>query len=276
MSITNTDFNNPFPFLGEDQSPEPMIRFLPLPTAQTLREEGLFGIPLYSSLTKQSISDATLEKYIIKAISTLEHQLGIYITPIHFDERHDLTKDIWINSFAWVKLNQAPILDVQEVALSFVNQNALPPSIKFPLELVYVNSNEGAIRLTPALGTTVAITTSLAVAGAQVAWFNMIGSNIYPGAIRVKYRCGFEQDKVPAVIASLLNKMASLEVLSSLGPVLFPSNSSSVGTDGVSQSVSGPGPALFSQRINELKEAIVTETEATKTYYQKRILIDYF
>ena len=276
MGITNSDFNNPFPFLGEDKDETPLTRYLPLPTAATLKEEGLFGLPLRSALTGQTVSDATLEKYITKAVSSLEHQLNIYITPIHFDERHDLVRDIWANSSAWLKLNQGPVLDVQEVHLSFTNQNSLPPSIKYPLELVYVNSQDGAIRLVPALGFTGSLTAALIAAGSQVAWFYMIGSSVFPGAIRVKYRSGFEKDKVPAVLVSLIDKMAALQVLSAIGPLLFPQGSVSIGIDGLSQSTGNPGPSFLSQRVAELKEQIMMETEAVKTYYHKRLLVDFF
>jgi hypothetical protein len=104
--------------------------------------------------------------------------------------------------------------------------------------------------------------------------FNSQAISYWPGAVFVKYRAGFERDKVPAMLVSLIENLAAYKFLSSLGPILFPYNSTSVGIDGTSQSVSTPGPLFLQQRLADLEKIYKEEMDAAKGYYQKRFLVD--
>lgn len=274
MSIEDSPLNPVFPFMQDSSESTPQ-RYLPMPTAASLKQTSLFGIPLRSALTGDTIADSTLESYIKKSISEIEHTLNIFITPVRFTERHDFDKELWTQQYAWLKLNNAPILNVQQVNLSFGNGTPLPPMVEFPLEFVYVNSQEGAIRLVPVLGTPSSGFVLSSFAGSQWAALMALGIYNFPGAVEVKYRAGFEENKLPAMIVSLIEKMAGLQVLSMLGPLIFPYNSVGLGIDGVSQSTSTPGPQFLTTRINELKEQIQLEMDAAKGYYLKRVYVDY-
>ncbi len=275
MSITNSPNNPPFPFMGTEQEQPSVTRYLPLPTAETLKQTSLFGIPLKSALTGQTLSDTTLTSYIAKAISQLEHELNIFITPVNFEERHDYDREIWTQQFAWIKLNNSPILDCQSVQLNFGNGTPMPPIVEFPLEFVYVNGQEGAIRLVPVLGTASSGFVLSSFAGAQFMALMAAGLANFPGAVLVKYRAGFEMDKVPAMISGLIEKKAAYMVLSTIGHLLFPYNSVGVGVDGLSQSVSTPGPQFLAARLQQLQQMIQEETDAAKNYYLKKFIIDY-
>lgn len=276
MSITNSPLNPPFPFMEKEQDQPSATRYLPLPTPQTLKDTSLFGIPLKSALTGQTMSDATLNSYIIKAISHLEHDLNIFITPVQFEERHDYDREIWTQQYAWIKLNNAPILNCQSVQLNFGNGTPMPPLVEFPLEFVYVNGQEGAIRLVPVLGTATSGFVLSSFAGAQ--WMALVAMGVFnfPGAVLVKYRAGFEPDKVPAMISGLIEKMAALMALSALGHLIFPYSSVGIGLDGTSQSVGTPGVQFLTGRIADLKEQVQQELDAARNYYQKKFLIDVF
>lgn len=262
--------------MGAEQQQPAVTRYLPLPTPQTLKDTSLFGIPLKSSLTGQTVSDTTLNNYIIKAISHLEHELNIFITPVNFEERHDYDREIWTQQYAWIKLNNSPVLDCQSVQLSFGNGTPLPPLVEFPLEFVYVNGQEGALRLVPVLGTATSGFVLSSFAGAQ--WMALVAMGVFnfPGAVLIKYRAGFEPDKVPAMISGLIEKMAALMALSSLGHLIFPYSSVGIGADGLSQSVGTPGIQFLTGRIADLKEQVQQELDAAKNYYQKKFLIDHF
>jgi hypothetical protein len=276
MSITNSPLNPPFPFMNSAQEQPSVTRYLPLPTPQTLKDTSLFGIPLKSALTGQTMSDETINHYIIKAVSQLEHELNIFITPVDFDERHDYDREIWTQQYAWVKLNNAPILNVQSVQLSFGNGTPLPPLVEFPLEFVYVNGQEGAVRLVPVLGTATSGFVLSSFAGSQ--WMALIAMGVFnfPGAVRVQYRAGFESDKVPAMISGLVEKMAALMVLSAIGHLIFPYSSIGIGLDGASQSVGTPGVQFLTGRIADLKEQVQQELDAARNYYLKKFIIDVF
>lgn len=274
MPISNTPHNESFPAFNVNQEGG-INRYLPLPTAQTLRNNSLFGIPLRSSFTGQEVSDEMLSNYVSKAISELEHSLNIYVMPVQFTERYDYDKEIWTRSYAWQKLYNGPVLDVQSVQLSFGNGTPLPPIVDFPLEFCFVDPQDAAIRLVPVLGTPTAGFTLSSFSGAQ--WSALLAAGVanFPGAFLVTYRAGFDLNKVPALIAGLIEKMAALQVLSTMGPLIFPFNSVSLGLDGVSQSSGTAGPQFLASRINDLKESIAKELDTAKGYYLKRTYIDY-
>jgi hypothetical protein len=276
MGISNSPLNPHFPFMNSEQEQPSVTRYLPLPTAQTLKETSLFGIPLKSALTGQTVSDNTLNDYIIKAISRLEHELNMFITPVAFEERHDYDREIWTQQYAWIKLNNSPILNCQSVQLSFGNGTPLPPLVEFPLEFVYVNGQEGAIRLVPVLGTATSGFVLSSFSGAQFMALMAMGVFNFPGAVLVKYRAGFEPDKVPAMMSGLIEKMAALMALSALGHLIFPYSSIGIGLDGTSQSVGTPGIQFLTGRIADLKEQVQQELDAARNYYQKKLLIDFF
>lgn len=273
MSISTTPTIEPFPPSNTEQETG-VDRYMSLPTPDILKRKSLFGVPLVSRLTGQTLSDETLSDYIDQAISELEHDLNIYIKPVKFNERYDYMRKHWLYSFGWLKLNNSPILDVESVEMSFSN---MPDTqfLTFPNEFIYVDNQEGGIRMVPAYGTSISGFLMSAFTGAQIYAMYSASLDYWPGAIRVKYRAGFLPNKVPALLSGLIEKMAARMVLSAIGPLLFPNNSVSIGIDAVSQGTSGPGPAYFVQRIKDLTDQITQEKETARSFYLKRFLVDY-
>ena len=284
MPNSTTPHNTPFPLWSVNQeSPHPE-RYIPLPTPQSLKDGELFGIPLTSALTGQTVSDNTLEINIQKAISWLEHELRIFITPVEFQESHDYDRIQWTQQFAYFKVNHTPVLDVSALGLRFGNTgtNNIPGNplntnqyVNIPNEFIYVTPMDGSIRLVPTSNTQVGNFILSIISGSTFAATVAGRLTYFPGAVQIKYRAGFEQDQVPALIVDLIEKKAAVILLSSLSPVLFPYNSVSTSIDGVSQGVSNGGVNFLSKRIQDLQEQIQIQLEAAKTYYNKRIIFDY-
>jgi hypothetical protein len=274
MGISYTPPANQFPVWATDEEQPAVVRYEPLPTPATLRSQDLFGIPLKSSLTGQVVDDAMLQSYINQAVSQLEHTLDIYITPVDFMEKHDYSREMFAFSFAYIKLNHPNIIKVSAVQISFNNDSNIPAVITFPLEHVHIMPQEGALQLVPAYGTSLSGFLMSAFSGVQYHAFQQALMSNWPGGVRVSYTCGFQEDKVPAMISGLVGRMAAYKFLSIMGPVLFPYNSVSVGIDGISQSSSNPGVAYLNQRLQELDRLIKEETEVVKGYYQRKYLVD--
>lgn len=277
MSITKTPTVAPFPAWNVEQDAT-MDRYAHLPTAEDMRRRSLFGLPLKSYFTGEEISDETIEDYIKDAISELEHQLDLYITPVKFAERHDYSREMQFWSFGYTKINHAPILSVNKYQLTFNNGIGIPgslPLVDIPLEFVHVQPQEGTIQLVPAQGVTISGFIVSIYSGLGYHAFNSQAISQWPGALYVEYTAGFEKDKVPALLTSLIENLAAHRFLSALGPVLFPYNSTSIGIDGTSQSVGTLGPAFLQNRLADLEKIIQAQTDAARGYYQKRFLIDY-
>lgn len=276
MPISKTPQQVPFPVRAKEELQPSVDRFSPLPTVQDIKDRYLFGIPLVSSLTGETLSDSAIDFYVKAAISELEHILDIYITPVVFREKHDYDRHDFTWSYNFMKLDHSPILNVSKLELSFTNDQELPGFVNFPLEHVHVMSQEGTIQLVPAFGTSLSGFLLSAFSGTQFHALRATGMNSFPGGIRVEYTAGFEQDKIPAAIAQLIGLMAGLSILSILGPILFPNTSISIGIDGASQSTGTFGPKHFNDRIDQMTKERDRQLDAVKGYYQKRFLYDYY
>jgi len=276
MADSKTPVQQPFPLRHIDEGENKVSRFCPLPTTDMLKKTKLFGIPLCSSLTGAEFSDEAMDFYINSAISEIEHTLDLHITPVKFRETHDYRSQSFTWSYNYMKLDHPNILSVEVVELSFSNNQATEGFVRFPMEFVYVKPQEGVIQLVPAFGTSLSGFLLSAFSGTQFHALRAIGVSDFPGGIRVEYTAGFLPDKVPYLICEAIETIAAIKVLSVLGPVLFPNTSTSIGIDGVSQSVGGFGPKHLNDRIDQLnaeRERVIT---ALTGYYQRGFLVDYF
>lgn len=275
MGITKTPQNSVFPYRSVAQETDPN-RYQPLPTPADMKKRTLFGIPLRSFLTNEEVDDATLQYYIDVAISEIEHALDLYITPVTFNERQDYSRHLQFWSFGYVKVDHSPVLNVSKFNLTFNNglENG-QVLVEIPLEFVYVQPGEGTVQLVPASGVTISGLIVSLYSGLGFHAFNSQSISHWPGAIEIEYQAGFEKDKVPALLSGLIENLAALKFLSSLGPVLFPHNSVSIGIDGTSQSVGTLGPAFLQNRINDLEKMIEKQMDIARGYYQRKFLIDH-
>jgi hypothetical protein len=275
MSISQTNQVMPFPLGGSDDT-QSTTRYLPVPTAATLKRRSLFGIPLRSFLTNEVVDDATLTDYINMSISEIEHELDLYITPTTFQERYDYNREMQLFSFGYLKLNHSPILNVTKFQLSFNNGVAgTTPLVDVPLEFVHVQPQDSTIQLVPASGVGLSGFIASAYSGLGFHAFSSQSFTQWPGAIFVEYTAGFPADKVPALLCGLIESLAAYKFLSVMGPILFPHNSIGISIDGTSQSVGTLGPGFLQNRLSDLEKIIQSQKEAARGYYQKRFLISY-
>jgi len=243
---------------------------MPLPTPTVMKSRALFGIPLQSQLTGQVIDDSMIKHYIDSAISQLEHELDMYITPVTFEEKHDYMRHEFNWNYNYLKLNHPNVIAVEEVQLSFSNDQTNLGFVQFPLEHVHLMPQEGVIQLVPAFGTSLSGFLLSAFSGTQFHALRAIGLDNFPGGIRVKYKAGFEEGKIPATIVELIENTAAYKLLTFIGPLLFPHTSVGVSMDGVSQSVGTPGPQFLAARIKDLDDIIQKQKDVVKGYYQRR------
>lgn len=278
MSKSKTDRQGIFPIWAKDGEDicGNFERYGSLPTPAEMRKRALFGIPLKSGLTGEEIDDETLKHYIDSAISEIEHEMDIYITPVTFEEKHDYNRHEFTWNYNYLKLNHPNVICIEEVQLTFSNQDDELGFVNFPLEHVHVMPQEGVMQLVPAFGTSLSGFLLSAFSGTQFHALRAIGLTNFPGGVRVKYKAGFEKDKVPTAMIELIENMAAWKLLSFIGPLIFPHTSVGVSMDGVSQSVGTPGPQFLVNRIKDLGEIIDKQKIAIKGYYQRTFQIDFF
>lgn len=276
MPKANTPRQSIFPLRSTEEIEPKVGRYCKIPTAADLKKTKLFGIPLCSSITNEELSDDAIEFWINTAISEIEHMLDLNITPVRYREKHDYRRFSFTWNYNYLKVDHPNILEVHRVELSFSNDEDVNGFVDFPLEHVHVMPQEGVIQLVPAFGTSLSGFLLSAFSGTQFHALRAIGIDNFPGGVRVEYTSGFDIDKVPYLICQAIEVMAAINVLSALGPVLFPQTGVSIGIDGVSQSTSTYGPRHLSERIEQLEKERERVLDSLKGYYQRRWLVDHF
>ena len=276
MSQRKTPQVEPFPSwsIDQDEITESTERYDPLPVPAMMRQTVLFGIPLRSAMSNEVVGDSTIQHYINAAISAIEHEMDLYITPVKFQEKHDYVKEMFSQSYSYLKLNHPNILNVEKFELSFSNVNDTR-IVDFPTEFIHVMPQEGTIQLVPAFGKSFSGFILSAFSGMQFHALSSMGSSTFPGGIRITYTCGFDKNRVPSAIVSLIENVAAFQLLSILGPIIFPHNSVGISIDGVSQSTSTMGPQYLSKRLDDLSKIIDDQKRIVKGYYQRSFQIDY-
>lgn len=228
----------------------------PLITPEKLRRHHLFGIPLVSAIKNPMtnrpdvLDDPLLKEYIIEAVSLAETEMGLQIFNRQLSERQPYDRPAQ-DSFGFMVLRQRPILSIQELSITSSDGVNI---WNVPLDWIdtgYLHS--GQINILPFAisaqsGTTIPITSPVG----QGLLPSLFKFNWVPGLWQVKYTTGFKNGMVPRSVNQLIGVIAAMEVLSQLASTYSRSNSSSLSIDGLSQSISTPGPELFKVRLDEL------------------------
>lgn len=231
----------------------------PLVTPSDLRDYYLFGIPLVSGIKDpftgkpQIITDPQLNKFIDKAVSTVEAETGLFIFPVQFEEKLPFDKCEY-ESFGFFRMVNRPISTLQSITVNLSNNTDI---YQVPIEWVETALlARGQINIIPL---TVAMTggnPAVPVGSAVGATFMAIlgNSNWISSFWKFVYIAGYPDGKVPKMINTIIGLTAAIDILSQLAPTYGRTASASLSLDGASQSVSGPGPQLFKTRIDEMEE----------------------
>jgi hypothetical protein len=234
-------------------------RVEPLITPEQLVKRHLFGIPLASAMKNAQtgrpdlMDPETIKEFISQAVSLVEMEVGIDIFQNQYQEKHAFDKAEYDN-FGYFKLRHRPVSSVQSLEVVPSNQQAV---FAVPLEWIDPGyMHEGQLNLVPLTialksGTTVPLNSS--VGGAT--FLSIFGHRAWICSFwQATYTTGFKDGNVPKIVNQLIGTVAAMEILSSLGATYAKTNSTSLSIDGLSQSISQPGPNLFQARLKELGE----------------------
>jgi hypothetical protein len=234
----------------------PYQRLEPMITPEKLRQDFLFGVPLASfskdpiTGKKMLMTDDMLKGYIDRAIEDAEQETSTTIMPAEFKEKYPFDRCEYL-SFGYLRLNHRPVFSVESMNVTPANQVDV---FTIPLDWMDVGHMvQGQVNLIPigiALNGTVYGGGVVTGVGAGAAAFLAILGNQYwiPAFWQILYSAGYPDGLVPRYINELIGTIAAIKVLSMLAAT-YRTQSSSLGIDGLSQSVSGPGPQLFETRI---------------------------
>jgi hypothetical protein len=266
-SKSKTGIGGVFPDNATETSWE---RLEPLVRPEQVQSRHLFGIPLVSAMKDpltgkaQVYTPDMIRDTIDRAVSMVEQDVGIDIFPNVNKEKHPFDRNEY-ESFGYFRLHRRPCASIEVLSIT-------PPSgsdiYRIPLEWVetaYMHT--GQINLIP-LGNAIAYGTPADVGSGGALFLNVLGNQPWiPAFWQVTYTSGFPDGMLPKVVNELIGTVAAMEILSALASTYARSTSHSLGIDGLSQSVSTPGPQLFKTRYEELEAKRKSLVKKLRTQY---------
>jgi hypothetical protein len=254
-------------------------RVEPLITPEQLVKRHLFGIPLASAMKNAQtgrpdlMDPETIKEFISQAVSLVEMEVGIDIFQNQYNEKHAFDKAPYDN-MGFLRVRNRPVSSIQSLEIVPSNQQSV---FAVPLEWVDIGYlQQGQINLIPLTialksGTTVPLNSS--VGGAT--FLSIFGHRAWIASFfQVAYTTGFKDGNLPKIVNQLIGTVAAMEILSSLGATYAKTNSTSLSIDGLSQSISQPGPNLFQARLKELGEKRLWLTNKIKRQYSLGTFVD--
>jgi hypothetical protein len=229
----------------------------PLITPQKLRDIHLFGIPLVSNvrdpLTNRPaiMTDDLLKQFILEAVSLGQAESKIDIFPTQYVEKQAFDRAAY-DQFGYFLLRHRPVTSIEAITVTPSNEVAM---FKLPLEWVEVGLlHLGQVNLIPLTIATRGGTMVPLTSGPGGTFFLSLLQNRpwVPSMFEFIYTTGFKEGALPKVINQYLGCIAAMEILSLLATTYSRNTSTSLGIDGLSQSIGGPGGQIYKQRLEEL------------------------
>lgn len=235
-----------YPVLNNNSS-HLVKRIEPILTPKKLMSRYLKGIDM------SAYDNDELKDLINVAINNVELLIDVPLVPEQKREKHPYDRSLY-NSYVHTVTNYGPILQIDDFSIVGSDQDNLfripsawlDPSLFFQRQI-------NVIPLT-VLGATSA-STSATGGPAGLAFLSALQGSVHwiPSYFQVTYTVGVcnKAGHVPMPVNHLVGVMTAIQILGQLG-ALNTNTSQSVSHDGISQSSSSPGPAVYQTRIGEL------------------------
>jgi hypothetical protein len=236
----------------------------PILDVDSFKSEYLFGIPLTSPLTGETLSNDTLKKFIRKGIAEFEDAVRIPVTPTMLSEKFDYERADDIQ-FGTRRLRRWPLIKVTKLEALWPGR-VEGQGVAYPTSWIEADGDTGLIRIVPRSASDVEADVNFVNA---YGYQGLVLGNIksWPALWKIEYVAGFDPDHVPDAVNDLIGIYAAIKLLSQLGPGIFPVNSFSVGIDGMSQGTSTAGPQWLAARLQDLQAQAEKMTAQLKSYY---------
>lgn len=232
-------------------------RLEPLLTPELLTHKYLFGIPLVSATAdpvsgaRAKMSDYLLKELIEDAVAELELEIGIRIFATRMRERLPYDNNEY-RSYGFFKLSKRPVASIESLRVESTDGLNF---FDIPLEWIETgNIHLGQINIVPMSIGQVNSNSTLPYPGLGFTFLQVgRGENWLPAYWTCEYTTGWVDGALPRIINSLIGLQTALNVLSLLAATNAQRTSTSLGIDGMSQSIGTPGPNIFAKRIEELE-----------------------
>lgn len=235
-----------YPVLVEETSGL-VKRVEPILTPEKLVSRYLKGIDMSQYSTDE------LKDKIDLAMNEAEMLIGTTLTPVRRREKHPFDKDLY-KSFIHIMANYGPIIQIEKLSIESSNDVNI---FEIPADWIdaarFFQRQINVIPLTVVGATGISQGQPTGAAGlAFIAAMNG-GIEWVPSYWEIQYTSGLcsKEGHLPLIANELVGAIAAIEILGNLGAQNI-NTSVSVSHDGISQSSSNPGPAVYQTRIAEL------------------------
>lgn len=245
-------------------APVPNLQVDSIMTAEELTQNFLFGIPLTSPLTGQTLSNEAIRFHIDAATAWLERELQIDIKQKYYSqERHDYIRSEYFN-WGYIKLNHYPIMKILQFLVIYPDTGQ---SVSFPLQWIQTDAEglTGCIQIVPGVGSA----SSFIIGQGSTLLPLLFNTQEYlPDLFKVSYHAGFPNGKTPDNIIQLIGKKAAVDIMTQISNLLLVNGLThqSISIDGVSQSTSKI-PFIFEKQIQLYRNQIKDEVSSLRSFY---------
>lgn len=258
MSQNYSNTFHTYPISSEDRGFEGSLkRFSAFPTPQNVLDYVMLGLAQYFVLTHQKITVDMVTPFLESAISEIEMSLGIDLSPVVHFVSEDNMLDQFAANYCGIRLQRWPATEIISVRFKLPHTTSLQPYNRLSVPPQWVHLYRNRLNIIAGSGTIISNNgnPTFDIDGVPyLGYSGYYGNNWRPGAIEVVYKAGFEQDKLPSLLADLIKTWAGHRFLADILPVLFPFSNVSVAIDSVSQSAGLTIQALLTQRIAGLEK----------------------
>lgn len=251
----------------------------PLITPEKVKNYHLFGIPLTSAIRDpetgrpQIMTTPLIKDFINEAVALAELETKIPIFPKQIEEKQAFDRATY-DAFGYFQLHNRPVASIQ--ALLVVPSNN-EPVYSVPLEWIDTGllryGQINIIPLTIAVKTGTVVPLSSTPGGAQ--FLSIFGNKPWISQFwKINYTVGFPDGKVSKVFNHLIGVVAAMEILSALAATYSRTQGQSLSIDGMSQSISSPGPQLFNERLKSLGDKRYWLIGRCQAAYGLKVIVD--
>lgn len=216
-------------------------------TADYLLQNYLTGFK-FTDANNQELPPGFYEEKLANAIAKFENITHIDVLQrAVVGEKHDYHTNDYLN-YAYMQMFRVPATAVSEVRAVYPTGQVIQV---FPSEWCRLSVEHGQFHLVPTSGSLAQV---MLGGGNGYLPFIFAGLSYLPQLWEVDYTSGFPPDAIPRGIFQAICKMAAIEILTAMSDLIGPLGiaSSSLGIDGMSQSISRQLPA-FKARIDAYK-----------------------
>lgn len=271
-----------FPEKVVDSSPG-VPRVEPLITPNLLKKRFLFGVPLTSPITQEKITNKDLQDYISRGVARIEMEAQIDVFPVLRRHKAPFIREAY-TEYMFIEFPNKPIQKINKISITSANYEGTAseydqyPSggdiFRFPTDWIEpANMNRGLINIVPLnpAFSSIGYTAAASGTGAALLTF-MTNLGWIPAFFLVECVTGLcsEEGNVPVYVNEAIGAATAIKVLDNLIPQ-YRITSSSLGIDGLSQSVGDQMYQLLTQKRADLEESLKTIVNRLKTFTSNSI-----